>query len=131
MFFLFFDRRMVGVLKKFAQQVKQNRQKQHRKKQRNDKRIDIYSDEEEEQNGAGVNASSSLSGKYDEVENYEYHVDVIPQEYDEEIEEEEAFNDEDEERYGIFFTKKTDSDDEEKVSYYAAGGGGCQSTIFF
>ncbi|KAI9088492.1 Utp14 protein-domain-containing protein [Phlyctochytrium arcticum] len=74
-------------------------------------KLDVYeaSDEEEDERrilarrGGGGGA---VGRTMDLVENYEYHVDEIAEEDDEEIDEDEAFCDSDEEKYGSFFAEK-------------------------
>ncbi|KAI8919200.1 Utp14 protein-domain-containing protein [Powellomyces hirtus] len=74
---------------------------------------DVYeaSDDEEHERrilarrGGGGGGGQSL----DDVDNYEYHVDTINEEDDEEIDEDEAFGDSDEEKYGAFFKDPDES----------------------
>ncbi|KAI8822566.1 Utp14 protein-domain-containing protein [Fimicolochytrium jonesii] len=59
----------------------------------------------------------------DEVDNYEYHVDTINEEDDEEIEEDEAFGDSDEEKYGAYFEDKETLSSKKSTSVGVADGG--------
>ncbi|KNC98242.1 uncharacterized protein SPPG_06642 [Spizellomyces punctatus DAOM BR117] len=73
--------------------------------------LDVYeaSDDEEDERrilarrGGGGGA---VGRTMDDVENYEYHVDTIDEEDDEEIDEDEAFGESDEEKYASFFADK-------------------------
>ncbi|KAJ3174001.1 hypothetical protein HDU87_007215 [Geranomyces variabilis] len=66
--------------------------------------IDVFeaSDDDEVERKMFARRSGG-GGTLDEVDNYEYHVDEIADEDDEEIDEDEAFGESDEEKYGIFF----------------------------
>ncbi|KAJ3159375.1 hypothetical protein HDU86_001693 [Geranomyces michiganensis] len=66
--------------------------------------MDVFeaSDDEEVERKIFARRSGG-GGTMDEVENYEYHVDEIADEDDEEIDEDEAFGESDEEKYGVFF----------------------------
>ncbi|KAI9003178.1 Utp14 protein-domain-containing protein [Gaertneriomyces semiglobifer] len=70
-------------------------------------------DDEEDERRLLAQRRGGGGSTLDEVGNYEYHVDEIDDEDDEEIDEDEAFNDSDEERYGEYFISKSTVSDSE------------------
>ncbi|KAJ3183750.1 hypothetical protein HDU87_005866 [Geranomyces variabilis] len=81
--------------------------------------IDVFeaSDDDEVERKMFARRSGG-GGTLDEVDNYEYHVDEIADEDDEEIDEDEAFGESDEEKYGIFFEGRGGADDEADDNEY-------------